>query len=370
MSDRLHVATRKGLFTLERVSGAWRIANVSHLGDPISMVLPDRRDGALYAGLWLGHFGVKLRRSTDGGEAWEEIATPVFPEKPPELDDRDGFGNEVPWSVQQIWALEPGGDDQPGRLWCGTIPGGLFRSDDAGDSWRLVESLWNDSRRGEWFGGGTDLPVIHSVCVDSRDSTDIVIGVSCGGAGRSRDDGQTWDVGGEGMWATYLPPGKKNDPNVQDPHRLVQCPADPSRLWVQHHNGIFRSIDRADSWTDHCHALPSSFGFAVAAHPTDPNTAWFVPAISDDSRVPVDGKWVVTRTRDGGETFEALREGLPQEHAYDIVFRHALDVDETGERLAMGSTTGSLYVSENGGDSWSCVSEHLPPVYCVRFESA
>jgi photosystem II stability/assembly factor-like uncharacterized protein len=102
-------------------------------------------------------------------------------------------------------------------------------------------------------------------------------------------------------------------------------------------------------------------------HPQDPDTAWFVPAVKDQKRIPVDGKLVMARTRDGGKSFEVLRNGLPQEHAYDLVFRHALDVDGTGERLAFGSTTGGLWTTEDGGDAWRCVSAHLPPIYCVRF---
>jgi photosystem II stability/assembly factor-like uncharacterized protein len=106
----------------------------------------------------------------------------------------------------------------------------------------------------------------------------------------------------------------------------------------------------------------------VAAHPRDSDTAWFIPAVKDEKRYPADGRVVVNRTRDGGETFETLTRGLPQEHAYDLVFRHALDVDETGDRLAFGSTTGSLWLTENAGDSWQTLSSNLPPVYAVRFE--
>ncbi len=112
---------------------------------------------------------------------------------------------------------------------------------------------------------------------------------------------------------------------------------------------------------------PSTFGFAVAVHPSNPDTAWFVPAIKDDKRVPVDGRVTISRTRDGGKTFDLLREGLPQEHAYDLTFRHSLDIDHSGQLLVFGSTTGSLWVSEDQGDSWKLVACHLPPVYCVRF---
>ena len=112
---------------------------------------------------------------------------------------------------------------------------------------------------------------------------------------------------------------------------------------------------------------PSVFGFAVAVHPEDADTAWFVPAIKDEKRIPVDGALVVSRTRDGGKTFDVLRSGLPQQHAFDIVYRHALDIDGKGECLAFGSTTGSLWVSEDQGDTWLGVSHHLPPVHQVRF---
>ena len=109
------------------------------------------------------------------------------------------------------------------------------------------------------------------------------------------------------------------------------------------------------------------FGFAVAAHPSDPATAWFVPAIKDERRIPVDGKVVVARTRDCGRSFDVLSAGLPQHHAYDLVWRHALAVDATGTRLALGSTSGGLWISEDGGDSWTMPDGRLPPIAALRF---
>jgi hypothetical protein len=138
-------------------------------------------------------------------------------------------------------------------------------------------------------------------------------------------------------------------------------------MWVQHHNGIFVSSDEGQNFTEIRDVAPSTFGFPVAVHPQDPDTAWFVPEIKDERRIPRDGKLVVTRTRDGGKTFQTLYNGLPQSHAYDVVYRHALAIDGTGDRLAFGSTTGGLWVSENQGDAWSCVTHTLPPVYAVRF---
>jgi photosystem II stability/assembly factor-like uncharacterized protein len=92
-----------------------------------------------------------------------------------------------------------------------------------------------------------------------------------------------------------------------------------------------------------------------------------VPAVKDEHRIPVGGKLVVTRTDDGGQTFRTLTAGLPQRQAWDLIYRHALEVDETGERLVMGSTTGGVWVSENGGESWQAVGARMPPVYAVRW---
>jgi len=181
------------------------------------------------------------------------------------------------------------------------------------------------------------------------------------------DGGASWHGSADGMYADYNPPERRHLPESQDIHRLVQCPAAPDTLWVQHHNGVFRSTDAARSWQEVSSIRPSKFGFAVAVHPRDPDTAWFVPGVKDEKRYPVDGALVVTRTRDGAESFDVLRDGLPQQHAYDIVYRHGLDIDAAGETLAFGSTTGNLWVSDDQGDHWQQVSASLPPIYCVRF---
>lgn len=370
MSARIWVATRKGLFSVAKAHGRWDIERVSFLGDHATIVVCDRRDGAVYAALEHGHFGAKLHRSDDRGATWTEIATPKYPPKPEGADEQKSFttGQPLEWKLRKVWALEAGGPGEAGRVWCGTIPGGLFRSDDRGAAWTLNEALWLHPRRKEWFGGGADHPGIHSICVDPRDARRLHVGVSCGGVWHTPDSGATWELRATGMRAEYMPPEQATEPNIQDPHRVVRCPGAPDVLWCQHHNGIFRSTDDGRSWTELTDVPPSVFGFAVAVHPEHPDTAWFVPAVKDEKRFPVDGKICVSRTRDGGKTFEVLRRGLPQHHAYDLTFRHGLDVSADGSSLVFGSTTGSVWVSEDQGDSWQTVSEHLPPVYAVRFE--
>ena len=371
MSDRIFVATRKGLFTLTRSAAGWAISNHHFLGEPVSAILPDPRDRSLYAALNLGHFGTKLWRSPDrggngpgNGPNWQEITTPAYPPQPDPPSPED----KTPWKLELIWTLEAGGRDEPGALYAGTIPGGLFRSNDQGATWSLMRGLWDRPERLGWFGGGYDHPGIHSICVDPRDSAHVLVGISSGGVWSSRDRGGSWTLGGKGMLAEYMPPDRRDDPNIQDVHRLVQCRANPDELWVQHHSSVYRSSDTGASWQEIPNPAVSKFGFAVAVHPTRPETSWFVPAIKDERRYPVDGALAVTRTCDGGKTFEALRTGLPQAHAYDLIYRHGLDVDRTGERLVIGSTTGNLWVSENGGDAWQRVSTHLPPVNAVRFD--
>jgi photosystem II stability/assembly factor-like uncharacterized protein len=369
MPTRFHAATRKGLFTIERDGSGWSLAHTHFLGDNCTLVMHDPRTGTLLAALDHGHFGVKMHRSRDGGRTWTEIAAPAYPPKPagyaPKLPAE---GKPVDWALKLIWALAPGGASEPGVVWCGTLPGGLFKSEDEGDSWTLNRPLWDDPRREEWFGGGADQPGIHSICVDPRDSRHLTLGVSTGGVWKTRDGGDSWTLEGKGLRAEYMPPERQLDQNVQDIHMLAQCAAHPDAIWGQHHNGIFRSVDGGISFAEIRGVKPSVFGFAVAAHPTDPHTAWFVPAIKDEKRYPVDARVVVTRTRDGGATFEPLSRGLPQQHAYDLVLRHALDVDGSGRCLAFGSTTGSLWASDDGGDSWQTVSTSLPPIYAVRFE--
>ncbi|MEZ4470819.1 MAG: exo-alpha-sialidase [bacterium] len=343
----LHVATRKGLFTLD-ASG--KIVDFAHPAEPVTAVLPlaDR----LLVALRHGHFGVKIHERLGG--TWREIPAPAFPEKPADEED------PAAWTVDQVWTLDASSD---GTVWAGTLPGAVFRRD--GDGWVLSRSLWDRPERRRWFGGGYDLSGVHSIVTRPDQPDRLILGISCGGVWRSDDRGGTWHQEGLGLEADFMPPERARELVNQDPHRLAACAAHPDRVWMQHHNGVFRSDDGGCTWT---RLFPTpAFGFGVAAHPTDPDTAWFVPGERDSARIPLGGAVTVTRTRDAGKTFETLRVGLPQQHAYDLTYRHALAVDATGDRLAFGSTTGNLYLSDNGGASWRCASHHLPPIYAVRF---
>jgi len=361
MHDRAYLSTRKGLFELQRKAAGWELGPVHFLGEPVSITLADARDGAVYAALNLGHFGVKLHRKDAGADSWTEIAAPAYPPKPEDSSDT------VEWKNKLIWALEAGGVDEPGVLWAGTNPGGLFKSRDRGQSWELQRSLWDVPQRSEWFGGGYDAPGIHSICVDPRNSAHVLVAVSCGGVWRTENGGDSWALSATGMRADYMPPELNENEAVQDPHRIARSQGSPDSLWCQHHNGMWRSGDNGHRWEEMTGVPVSNFGFAVAAHPHDGNTAWFAPAEADQRRIPVGAAMAVTRTSDGGKSFTVLREGLPQQHCYDLVYRHGLAVSGDGRSLLMASTTGGVWVSDNAGDSWRTVSTTLPPVYAVCF---
>lgn len=358
MSDRLYVGSRKGLFRFDRGSKGWDITDTHFLGDPVSAVLAI--GDTVLAGLDLGHFGAKLWRRQGNGD-WHELTAPAFPAKPENAED-----DPHPWTLGRIWNFTPGGVD--GRIWAGTMPGGLFRSDDMGETWQLADALWLHPARKGWFGvAGGEQPGLSSVLVDPRDPARVTVGVSCAGVWTSGDTGESWQQTGAGFHNEYMPPDQQDDPAVQDIHQLAQCRDHPDVMWCQHHSGIFRSEDAGATWDQLTSPRPSAFGFAVVAHPTDPLTAWFVPAIKDEKRYPVDAKVVVSRTRDGGKTFDVLDRGLPARHAYDLVYRHALAIDAGGTRLAFGSTSGGFWISEDRGESWSTPDVRLPPVASVRF---
>ncbi|MFY0651894.1 MAG: glycosyl hydrolase [Cyclobacteriaceae bacterium] len=355
--NHLLVGTRKGLIIYHRKADGWEHGDTHFLGIPVSLSFVDDRTDTWWACLDHGHWGVKLHRSTDQGKSWYEVDAPKIPEGE---EIKDG----VPAAVSYIWAFAHGGYDQPGVLYLGTDPGAMFKSKNNGDNWELVSGLWNhSSRKKQWFGGGRDNPGIHSIVVDPRDSSHIYVGISCAGVFETIDNGESWNARNHGMQADFLP-----DPASeigQDPHLVVACPSQPDVMWNQNHCGIYISRDGSKNWEAvHQENGPANFGFAVAVHQDKPEMAWVVPGISDGVRVAVDQALCVCRTADGGKTWQELRDGLPQENCYDIVYRHALDINE--DTLVFGSTTGNLYTSNNLGDSWSLISSDLPMIYSVE----
>jgi photosystem II stability/assembly factor-like uncharacterized protein len=348
---KLLLGTRKGLL----IRDSSRIVEEAFVGVAVSLAELDPYRGHYWACLDHGHWGCKLHRSVDQGKSWTELTAPSYPEG---AEIRPG----VVASLKYLWGFA---SDQSGRIYLGTEPGGLFVSSDGDLPFHLVDSLWNSPQRNtHWLGGGRDEAGIHSILIDPRDERRILVGVSCAGVFESCDGGSTWEVRNHGLQAGFLP--EPNSEIGHDPHLLTWCLSQPDVLWQQNHCGIFRSTDAARSWSAiHQEDGPAKFGFAIAAHPSDPETAWVVPAQADEFRLPQDRSLCVCRTQDGGKTWQRLSKGLPQSGCYDLVYRHCLALQ--GDDLAFGTTTGNLYASGDGGDSWTLLSSSLPPIYSVHF---
>jgi photosystem II stability/assembly factor-like uncharacterized protein len=360
MSDKnyLLVGTSKGLLVYERSAAGWQVEKIHFLGFPVSVVFVDERTDTWWVCLAHRHWGIKLHRSEDQGQSWTQVRTPRYPKG---TSIKEG----TPAGLKAIWCMAHAGVDKPGELYLGTEPGGLFHSKDNGDSFELVVSLWNHpSRQKDWFGAGRDYPFIHSIVVDPRDSKHVYIAVSCAGVFETKDGGQSWVPKNKGLIAAYLP-----NPDVEvghDPHLLLACQKNPDILWQQNHCGIFRSADAGANWDNVTgkDGFPD-YGFALAIDHENPDRAWVAPALSDEMRVAVDNALCICRTDDGGKSWQALRNGLPQENCFDIVFRHSMTIHKN--TIAFGTTNGNLYLSENYGDSWQCLSSNLARVDCLAF---
>ncbi len=390
MAARILVATRKGTFLVEKKEGSWRPRLVGHAGVGVNLVARDPFTGRLWALLGHGHWGAKLSISDDDGGTWADAPAQIkYPEGARFIaqdmfeDAASDFGvgwkiSTKPATLAKLWAIAFG---PRGRVYVGTIPGGLFVSEDGGASFALNRPLWDHESRGgdlfsgegtgetKWFGtpaseGGDFAPGIHSILVDPRDPKRVLVAVSTAGVIETLDGGQTWRSANKGMLLDHTP-----EPDAEwghDTHAIEHCAGDPEHVWQQNHVGVYYSADGARSWKKVSRPEQGvHFGFPVAVDAKDGRRAWVVPGRSDQQRMAIDGGLFVARTEDGGETWSDLRRGLPQESAYDVVYRHALAAHEGC--VAFGSTTGNLYVSEDGGDSWIAVAHNLPPIYAVRF---
>lgn len=393
MPTMLILGTRKGTVVFDFDNQHWTPRPIAHAGMPVCYAARDPRDGTLWASLDHGHWGPKLSRSRDGGHTWENAPPIKYPQGARYIVKylpTEDFDPEAPTAepeyqdatVYKVWNISFGTSDQPGRLYAGTIPGGLFVSDDGGDSWALNRPLWNhESRGGDLFAGnaasqnhwqgtpasidyGIFEPGIHSIVVDPRDASHMYVAVSTAGVIETTDGGNTWSGRNTGMLMDYLP-----NPESEwghDPHFVTGCPGQPNHLWQQNHCGIFYSDNGAQSWRKVSQPKAGvHFGFPIAVDANDGRTAWVVPARADTERMAIDGGLCVARTSDGGESWQLFRQGLPQQDAYDIVLRHSLDV--AGDYLCFGSTTGNAYISSDRGETWHCLGNNFPPIYSVRF---
>ena len=358
MYHKLLIGTSKGLVVFEKKNQGWQIQTTHFLGLPVSVVYVNESTNTWWVGLSHYHWGQKLHFSTDEGQTWQSVKPPSYP-----LDAKLSSGKSA--TLKKIWTIQNGGKAYPNRIWVGTEPGGLFLSENNGHTFELVHSLWNHPSRmnqQQWFGTGRNAPYIHSIVVNPTNNKHVYIAVSCAGIFETKDSGKSWRPCNKGLIAAYLP-----NPHVEighDPHRLFACATNPNVLWQQNHCGIFRSTDGAKNWqmVSDKEGI-ADYGFALAIDHQNPDSAWVIPAVSDEIRIAPNQALAVCRTEDGGQTWQTLTNGLPQENCFDIVFRHALAIQN--DTLVFGTTTGNVYLSENRGDKWNCLSTNLARVECV-----
>src|SRR5438128_1476724 len=175
----------------------------------------------------------------------------------------------------------------------------------------------------------------------------------------------SWRPSNRGVRAQF-PPDKYPEFG-QCVHKVAQSRQRPERMFLQNHWGLYRSDDGGESWTNIANGVPSDFGFAMAIHPSDPDTAWIVPLESDEFRCTPEGKLRVYRTRDGGKRWKPMAKGLPQEKAYETVLRDAMAVDSLDPAgVYFGTRSGKLFRSADEGKRWSVVVDGLPPVVSVK----
>ena len=389
---RVLVGTRKGAFILTSdgkrekwdVSGphfaGWEIYHVKG-----SAVDPNR----IYASQTSGWFGQIIQRSDDGGKTWFQPGTPAGePTTTPDgmpMGESNKFvydtsaetgkpltthqfydGTPHPWEFKRVWHLEPSLDD-PDTVYAGVEDAALFRSTDGGQTWQELPGLRGHGTGSLWQPGAGGM-CLHSIMLDPDNRDRIFVAISAAGAFRSDDGGATWKPINQGLHSQYIP-----NPTAEVGHcvhHIAMHPSNSNVLFMQKHWDVMRSDDAGDSWHEISGNLPTDFGFVIDVHAHEPETIYVVPIKSDSEHYPPDGKLRVYRSRTGGNEWEALTNGLPQENCYVNVLRDAMAIDSLDScGVYFGTTGGQVYASPDGGDTWAPIVRDLPPVLSVEVQT-
>jgi photosystem II stability/assembly factor-like uncharacterized protein len=362
------VGTRKGAFVLtsDGARDKWDIAGpffggweLYHLkGSPVN---PNR----IYASQSSGWFGQQMQRSDDGGKTWTPVGNKFI------YEGMAGThmwydGTSHPWEFKRVWHLEPSLTD-PDTVYAGVEDAAIFRSTDAGQTWHELPELRTHGTGPGWAPGAGGM-CLHTILIDPTNHDRMYVAISAAGAFRTDDGGKTWKTITKGLHSKYIP-----DPTTEIGHcvhRIAMHGARPNTLFMQKHWDVTRSDNAGDLWTRVSGNLPTDFGFVIDVHAHEPETIYVVPIKSDSEHYPMDGALRVYRSRTGGNEWEPLTKGLPQENCYVNVLREAMDVDALDTcGVYFGTTGGQVYVSANSGDAWKAIVRDLPAVVSVEVQT-
>jgi photosystem II stability/assembly factor-like uncharacterized protein len=389
---RVLVGTRKGAFILtsDDKRQKWDVTEPLFTGWEVFHMKGSPADSnRIFASQTSSWFGQVIQRSDDGGKTWhtpgsspEELVGPGgFPKGEsnkfvydtsaetgkPLTTHQHYDGTQQPWVFKRVWHVEPSLND-PNTAYAGVEDAALFRTTDGGKTWQEMAGLRGHGTGPRWSPGAAGMG-LHTILLDPNNPKRIVVAISAAGAFRTDDGGKNWKAINSGLKSPYNP-----EPNPEIGfcvHRIDMHPSRPNVLFMQLHQGggIFRSDDAGDNWREVKGNLPSDFGFPIAVHSHEPETIYVIP-MHDWGRHPLGGKLCVYRSRSGGNSWEALNKGLPQENCYVNVLREAMAVDSLKQcGIYFGTTGGQVYCSPDSGDTWMPIVRDLPSVLSVEVQT-
>ena len=381
---RVLVGTRKGAFIIEsdgkrkdwKINGpffaGWEIYHLK--GSPVD---PNR----IYASQTSSWFGQMIQRSTDGGKTWStpggETMPKDFGQKIANKFSYDAAGapltthqwydgSQKPWEFKRVWHIEPSLSD-PDTVFAGIEDAAIFKSTDGAQSWHEMPGLRGHGTGPQWQPGAGGM-CLHTILLDPTNPNRMYVAISAAGAFRTDDGGKTWKPINQGLHSQYIPDPKAEVGHCV--HRLALNRAKPNTVFMQKHWDVMRTDNAGDQWHEISGNLPTDFGFVIDVHAHEPETIYVVPIKSDSEHFPIDGKLRVYRSKSGGNEWEELSKGLPEKDSYVNVLRDAMSIDSLDKcGVYFGTTGGQVYASNDSGDSWTAIAEHLPAVLSVEVQT-